>query len=88
MATFKVTYPTGATEEDSAEDCTTVEAFINRKFGSVDPYDHGVKIELIGGEAEAQVESHEETLETATKPLEQKGVVMEVETGSVGADLE
>lgn len=46
MAHFKVVYPGGLTDHESVEDCDTVEAFANRKFGSVDYTEHGVTIEM------------------------------------------
>lgn len=46
MAKFLITYPTGAVEEEVVPDID-VEGYINRKFGSVDPKEHGVTIELV-----------------------------------------
>jgi hypothetical protein len=45
---FKVTYPSGVVEEcEHSDDNQTIAGFINAKFGSVDPAEHGVTVEEI-----------------------------------------
>lgn len=44
---FKVTYPSGLTEEVEQSDCATIEQFANTKFGSVPYADHGITVEIV-----------------------------------------
>jgi hypothetical protein len=47
LNTFRVTYPSGKILEETVIDCDTTEAFIMRHFGSVDPAEHGIDVDLI-----------------------------------------
>lgn len=46
MATFNVTYPDGTKRTETQSDCSTMEQFINCRFGSADT--SKVKVELEG----------------------------------------
>jgi len=57
MATFKVLYPSGKTETINQSDCSTVEQFVNMKFGrGCDIAAHGVKLIVVGAEEPVVVE--------------------------------
>lgn len=45
--TYRMTEPSGAVREETVVDCDTVEAYISRAFGSTDPAENGVIVELI-----------------------------------------
>lgn len=45
---FKVTYPSGKGSYFEPCDAETIEEFCNRHFGSVDPAEHDITIEIIG----------------------------------------
>jgi len=49
MAKFLVTYADGSQKTEEQSDCSTVEQFINCRFGTADT--SGVKVELEGEEA-------------------------------------
>ena len=73
MSKFKVTYASGVVETTEQAECSTVEQFIMVKFGSVDPYENGAKIDMVtdgGIEAEiteSEVESEPEIPVVATE---------------------
>lgn len=52
MAKFLVTYADGSQKTEEQSDCSTVEQFINCRFGSADISD--VKVELADGEVPAR----------------------------------
>lgn len=45
--TYLITYTGGKSTEETVIDCDTVDKFKMRKFGSVNPDEYGVKVELI-----------------------------------------
>ena len=51
MAQFNVTYKDGTEKVEEQSDCSTVEQFINCRFGSADT--SSVKVTLVGEEAPA-----------------------------------
>lgn len=51
MAIFNVTYADGSTKVEEQSDCSTVEQFINCRFGSADT--SGIKVSIEGEEAVA-----------------------------------
>jgi hypothetical protein len=60
MSTFKITWASGLVDTEEVSDCDTVEAFVNRRFGSVDPEEYGTKVEMVGVEPESQAVDPEE----------------------------
>lgn len=59
MPQFVITYPSGLIDREIVDDVDSVEGFVNRKFGSVDPKEHGIKVEM-EPEFVAMVEDDEE----------------------------
>jgi hypothetical protein len=65
MSRFRVTYPSGETEEVEQSDCDTIEQYANTKFGYVDYASHGVTVELVAEADEAS--EMQETTEKKSK---------------------
>ena len=56
MAKFQVIYSDGTTNEEVASDCSTVEQFINTRFGTNSALDK-IKVELIEDQAEPKAKT-------------------------------
>lgn len=68
MAIFNVEYADGSVKTEEQSDCSTVEQFVNCRFGSADT--SKVKVTLVGEEAPAPTES--EKTESAPKKTAKK----------------